>query len=457
MFDVTIPRRGSDLIGQAFLFAESLASSTEQIRVVANSRLAWAIARSLGQPSAATPGGAGVSLDAVLRAIIAALLVVPLAGLWLDAFLQSAVLGIKVRALAGFEHVERSLHRLRASLIETFYTQLMTIGHTAWAFAEAGAVVIRNNLRYVGHAAMAFAGAWLNSIVVYVRGWTSALRHYAGIAEDLRDDIESIFNFDLGEWITDKLGLPTIGLTLGDYLKATLGIGSAVAYSVASRSPLPGGIAQPLWSSAASGDSRLYKVLDWLDAEPIPRQAGPFAAAGATVSQRPRVLVRLAAPLAWTSRTSCARPSVGSRRMSGRSSRSGRRATGEMAAASSGEAGRLARFSSMDCRRAASTRAGEVSPTSCFGDQRESLRRRIGAQRDPFVEAFNRAIAGGAFHIVGADPALHRAMREFWAANAAPRTKAARWRRRRPASATVQHRRTSWRNARGWDVSGRRP
>lgn len=163
MFDTKQPRSFSDLIGELFLFVEMLAMSVDPIRVVLNSE----VARLLMQPSKSPKSDSSDVLADLARYMVAALLLIPIGGMWVASVFRWGVLSVKVMVLDFLTGIEDTVYAMRRQALEFVMGGLVNILDGAYTFIEGTRALLT---LVITHA--------LDFGVAVLRGWANDLREF---------------------------------------------------------------------------------------------------------------------------------------------------------------------------------------------------------------------------------------------------------------------------------------
>jgi hypothetical protein len=399
-FDVTIPRRASDLFGQAFVLIDVLAASTEYMRMIVNSAFAaWFM-----QPSS---GNLPETLAGFIQAITAALMLIPLGGQWLFRLIEAAMLGARVLVLRTLRGFESQIYEFREEVIRFFLEQLPATLRTGWYLILAARDILLENLRYYLGLGIEITSQFYEFIQEFAVELTFGLREFwDGLVMDLQNALEGILQVDVLGLITDGW----LSLTVQQITDAMTGENPAALRAAvylldkADKWYLPDEIterARALREILGQLATTPRELPEDLLPPPFPSFPDPtahFFGPGASVDMVAETSALFTALTASTT----ASLDASARAMDG---------LGDAMAQSAGEMARIGPTAALRRIREVSDQATE----DLFGDQRRTLQLQAESNRDALARAFDLAVAGGGFHLVGAAIPLYvEAMSEYW-------------------------------------------
>jgi len=416
MFNLLTPRRISDIFGQAALFLRAIPSSRPQIHALLTSPTLVALMAPSNTVDTAPGRDLGQTLREAVQYLAGAILLVPTAGLWIDAMVRASILSIKAMVLAQYEAIEAKVFRLRRAVIDFVFVTIRGVGEKALDYVYAAGSFARNAVDIYGRFAMYYGEELLRRVRSYAGGLSDFLRYWTRVIEGIRAVISAIMDHDFGADVASALGIPNQlvpRLTLDDIVSAGTG---RVA-----------GATRQLWT----------EFLDLIDRWPINRIPG----VGPRIGPLRQVIERLLGPsppmpeTALPPRFTASLPDIGEAffgagapDVRGSIRAFGVRLTNDVvgtldagatlmtgvARQFSAAAAQAARMGSVDRYRLLAEQADRIA-SGLFAHDRETLLARIAGRRDPLAAAFDAALVNGGFHVI-ADviPLYVGAVRDYW-------------------------------------------
>jgi len=450
MFDLTVKRTASDLIGQIAMFIRlSIVSLDDIAKVIKDAIFLKETVRELfkskpqqsgisDQISSAGKGKGGLaqSLQEVGRWITGAILILPLLPKMIASILQAAALRFKSMLLTILQGIEAKVFAMRRQVIDLFAVDLRDMGRQAYDLLLAAQFIIVGSLDYYANFVYLFMTQTLTAIQSYLQQLSRFMQVIVIVVGTLRNIIETVLYFDLMPLILAVLPIPNIILKrfkmpkfyVIDLIKSVMkgaAVGGAIilfaifdaAEKLASTSPA---VRLIDWLTNANIVKRLragkkvfaeiFKAtitdtypagnppLDFKHITPFPDLYKAFMGGG-TLADLKKFMTDLKDQLVfglfkilWHGVTLLER--IGS--------------TFSQSARKASTLGSVARFRAM--ANFASNLAHDL-----YGKQAEELRKRIALRRDPFIEKFEGLIARGGFYLIGSViPAYINELRQFW-------------------------------------------
>lgn len=409
MFDLRVPRRASDLFGVVALGFRAIATSDRQIRDFAGGVAALRNAlRSLSSGTAGAGGGGLGEMVAGLRTVgrylAGALLLLPLGVELIFALVREASLGLKLRLLDLFTGVEATVHELRRGVIDFFYVTLGGLGWDAMNAVVAAKVVTLHNLEVYGEFALLYVRhltggvrTFLTELSTLLRYWTQAVPVMVGAIEnfDLAGHFGMPFRFTIGDLIDFIAGDEDLRDRVDRWLQA-MEIASFI----------PGSPVNPVFVRGLR--EILYRQLTpvALPAETgLPPRAPRF----------PDLYRSFFAPGAPPLASALGDLATSLREGTVDALRGTARGLDHASRHFFAAAGRMARLGSVSRFEALAGRA-DAFAAAVFGPEASELEGRLARRRpDRLAEAFEGALAGGGFELLGAAiPIYLGEVRRFW-------------------------------------------
>lgn len=403
MFDLLTPRRISDIIGQAGLFLRALATSRPQVTTVLTNRHLVELMHTPGRDW-------GALLRDAIPYIVGAMLLLPLAFVWLDSFIRSASLNARLLLLDEFQKIERQVFGIRNDIIDLF-ADLAGIFEDAWGFAEALSFALTANLSYYLTIAYIFFAELDASLPPFARQLAQAMNYWIFAFNAIDRALTTIMNADLMPFLFPLGSSVGLRLTLDDLVSAATGAASVSIQLIAVK------LAE-LENMPLLPDKYRVMIQALREVLSIAASPRPFIAETAipslTTASFPDFYAELFAPILPGLRTAVGDIGTTLATNVGRIMRGGATLLEGTARAMRREARRAAHMGSIEAYQSLAANADTLAD-SVFGSQARELRDRISRRRDPLAEAFERAVASGGFHIVGAViPEYVAQMRRYW-------------------------------------------
>jgi hypothetical protein len=446
MFDIRTPRRASDLFGEGALLFRAFTSSLDQINHLAGMarQPAAQVAQSSGarvsqtvsasQPiapatmlAAQSQSGAvsGLQPSDIMRGMVGAVLLVPIASRLIVSTLNSAILAGKLALTRRAQGIEEMVFGLRVAIIDFFYTFLGGFGPAAFDFLLALQFIVMVNVNFY----FGFASFYLNEVFLGLRSFathlSNFLRFFTILAEAVRGVLEAILNFDLMPIFLGALGIPGAvlslipgipSLTIDDLISMLLGFGRVAAREVISSFLLSLEL-NPVIQALGAFTSIRSRIRALRALLRMTLTARPFIAETAlptTLAPFPDIYSAFFGPGAPNLRGALASAGTVLQSDIGNLFTSASDFLLATSRAMSRTAERAAQLESPERFASIRESAGRMS-SQLFDPISAELRQRMSERSDGLARGFERFVAGGAFDIIaGAIPLYVGQMMHYW-------------------------------------------